>query len=71
MDMPTTAIILKGGPCDGQVIEEIAANLMVYHRLAHLPDARYLDTGRVDGSGRRVFDHASGPVIKDGPAGVR
>lgn len=61
-------IILKGGPCDGLVERDVPATSTVYEKWSQSPSGRYLATGEVDDSGRRVFGFAPSPrLVGDTP----
>jgi hypothetical protein len=50
-------VYLKGGPCDGETVNNVKDTSGIVTRFAKDPEARYKNTGTDDGQGRRIFEH--------------
>jgi hypothetical protein len=70
MGRPTTGIVLRGGPGDKELHREVAVGCTMFNRLAQKPDSRYIDSGQVDGHGRRIFGHSPPEGAAGGPTGA-
>ena len=64
-------IILKGGPCDGEIVTRVNDDCHIFRRYIKGPDARYEDSGTRDAYGRRIFNYAPlKPGAAERPTGV-